>query len=454
MLIEKVRKFIDEHKLFEKGEKVLVAVSGGIDSVVLLDLLVELSSLYDFKLHVVHLDHAIRGVDSYEDALFVQELALKYGLDFTVGRSDAKLSKVGETLEESARRVRYNFLRRCLETLNADKVALAHNADDQVETLLMRILRGTGPSGLCGMRPNTPPYVRPLLCVWRCEIEAYALEKNLNYRVDMTNYDPHYFRNRIRHLLFPILERYSPSFKKSLLRLSELMWMERNFIDNLIWKEFEGNVLLKKEDGFCFKAESLRSEKFIFYEIIRKAIEKLQGNVFGFSKEDIDLIWEKGKGVYDLPNFIRVRDDGEKICISLVSLKKPFSKYWSFELKVPGVTKIPGGLIISEYVSYFRKTEDESEAFLDAEKLKFPLYVRNRREGDRIQPLGMKGRKKLKKLLAEASVPLEERDNIPIVVDGDGDIVWVGGIRVAEKAKVDDNSRNILHLLYLRGDLD
>ncbi|MCS7234252.1 MAG: tRNA lysidine(34) synthetase TilS [Synergistetes bacterium] len=455
MLIDKVKKFIDEHRLFEKGEKVLVAVSGGIDSVVLLDLLVNLSPSYDFKLHVIHLDHGIRGLDSYEDALFVEKLALKYGLNFTIGRSDARLGRKGETLEESARKVRYSFFKRCLETVGANKIALAHNADDQVETVLMRIIRGTGPLGLCGMRPKTSFYVRPLLKVWRSEIEAYSSEKGLDYRTDITNYDPYYFRNRIRYLLLPILESYNPSIKEGLLRLSELMWMERDFVDSFIEAEFERSLLLQKEGEICFNSGALRANRFLFSEIIRRAIESLVGDFYGFSKEDIDSVWDKGKGVFNLPRQVVVKDDGEKICVFLRRQGEFLKREeWLFELNVPGVTKVPRGIIKAEYVSCFRKSTSEFEAFLDVDKLKFPLFVRNRKGGDRIQPLGMKGRKKLKKLFAEASIPIEERDEIPIVVDRDGDIVWVGGVKIAEKVKVDENSKRILHLVYLRGDSD
>ncbi|MBC7331422.1 MAG: tRNA lysidine(34) synthetase TilS, partial [Synergistetes bacterium] len=425
---------------------------GGVDSVVLLDLLVNLAPLYDLKLHVVHLDHGIRDIDSYEDSIFVQELALRYGLGFTMGKIDARVRERGESVEEGARRLRYSFLRRCLDELKAHKIALAHHADDQVETLIMRILRGTGPSGLCGMRPKNPPYVRPLLNLWRSEIEEYALEKGLSYRVDLTNYDTHYFRNKVRHLLFPLLEEYSPSFKEGLLRLSELMWIERDFIEVLLEKEYRSKLLLKSEDKICFDSRGLRSNKFIFLELLRRAIEELCGSTYGFSKEDLDRVWENAFGVFDLPKGIRVKDDGKSFCVFLRGRSKDYKEEWLFELKIPGITNIPGGMIKSDYVSHFRLPENENEAFFDAEKLRYPLFVRNRREGDRFTPLGMKGVKKLKKLLMEASIPREERGKIPIVVDGEGDIIWIAGVRRADKAKVDENTRKILHLVYIRGE--
>ncbi len=449
MILEKVKGLIEEYNLFEKGERVLVAVSGGVDSVTLLHVLVELSPLYKLNLHVIHLDHKIRGIDSYEDSLFVQDLALKYGLNFTIGRKDAKAERKGESPEESARRVRYDFFRRCLESLKADKIALAHNADDQVETILMRLLRGTGPAGLCGMRPKSPPYVRPLLKVWRSEIEKYASEKGLSYRTDLTNYDLRYFRNRIRHLLIPTLREYNPHFKEALLRLSELMWLEREFIDALIEESFEKEAVIERK-GYCFKSSTLRKNRFLFLETIRKAIEKLRGNLFGFSKEDLEKIWKNGIGVYILPKEIEIRDDGNKICIKLKEQKKSFKNMWLFELQVPGDTEIPSGIIKANYVSQFKKPTSENEAFIDADKVKFPLFVRNRREGDRIQPIGMKGMKKLKKLLAEAHIPQEEKDNIPIVVDSNGDIIWIAGVKLSEKAKVDQKSERILHLIYVR----
>ncbi len=446
MLIEKVKQTIEEYGLFKRGDRVLVGVSGGIDSVVLLDVLVELSPAYDMCLHVVHLDHMIRGEDSYEDSLFVQHLALKYGLGCTISRNDARLLKKGESLEESARRVRYAFFNRCLKALSADKIALAHNADDQVETVLMRILRGTGPRGICGMRPDAFPYVRPLLKVWRSEIESYVRQKGLSYRVDITNYDTHYLRNKIRHVLLPVLSEYNPSVKKAIFRLAELMWLERDFVDRAV-EEFFDRVASRGENSYCFRVKDLRENRFLFFEVLREAIRRLKGSLYGFSKEDLNAVWERGEGAYDLPKEVRIEYGKEKICVFLrkESIK---DRDWFQRIKIPGITEIPSGKIIAEYVSSFRKPSSEREAFIDVEKVKLPLFVRNRRAGDRIQPLGMRGSKKLKKLLAEAGVPLEKRDKVPVIVDSEGDIIWVGGVRLSEKGKIEPSTRVILHLVY------
>lgn len=448
MLLQRLLEFIDEFKLIQRGEKILVAVSGGVDSVVLLDLLVELSSLYDLRLHVIHLDHKIRGADSYDDALFVQELSLKYGLDFTIGRSDARLTERGESLEESARRIRHTFFKRCLETLKADKIALAHTADDQIETILMRILRGTGPAGLCGMRPISPPYIRPLLKTWRSEIEEYALQKGLRYRVDLTNYDLHYLRNHIRHILIPMLKEANPAFKDSLLRLSELMWLERDFIEDLLEEKLKEGK--REENKYCFESRILRENKFIFLETLRKAIEKLCRSFYGFSKEDLDRVWRGGQRIYNLPKGIKIKDNGKEICIYFKETNIRQKEDWAINVNIPGITEIPGGIITASYVSYFTKPDSENEAFIDLDKVKLPLLVRNRRKGDKIRPIGMKGTKKLKKLLSEASIPLEERDRIPIIVDSEGDIIWVAGVKLSEKAKIEKDSRNILHLVYTK----
>ncbi|MFA7002747.1 MAG: tRNA lysidine(34) synthetase TilS, partial [Verrucomicrobiia bacterium] len=219
-MLEKVRQIITERRLLARGEQLLVGVSGGPDSVALLDTLVALAPEFGWKLQVAHFNHQLRGADAVADEAFVRELAAGYGLAFSVGRGDVRAFAAEHKLsiEDAARRLRHGFFQDTARALGLAKLALGHTSDDQVETLLQRLLRGAGTHGLTAIhasnRLGALTVVRPLLDVWKTEVLGYARQRGLKFRQDASNWDPQFQRNKIRHELIPALERdYNPALK-------------------------------------------------------------------------------------------------------------------------------------------------------------------------------------------------------------------------------------------------
>lgn len=293
--------------LFRENEAIVIGVSGGLDSVVLLHCLVGISQTKKLKIIVCHLNHQIRAVNSDLDAQFVEELAKGYGLDFILGiRNVPKFAEEqGLSLEDAARALRYDFLKQQARECGSLKIAVAHNLNDQVETIVMRFLRGSAAKGLSGMAvvrsENGLDILRPLLSVTRAEIELYAKQNNLKHREDETNKETIYLRNKIRHELIPTLEGYNSNLKESILRMAEIFRDEDSFMDAqalIAYKE----LVLKEEDS-QIKLDSLSIKNYpkaIQRRVVRLAIEKLCGYLNAVSLLFIENFLDNNLGVLRL----------------------------------------------------------------------------------------------------------------------------------------------------------
>ncbi|HDL86210.1 MAG TPA: tRNA lysidine(34) synthetase TilS, partial [Candidatus Acetothermia bacterium] len=293
MLTEKVRSTISLHSLLEHSEKILVAVSGGVDSVVLLDLLRQLAPEYSLELVVAHLDHQLRGEESRTDARFVEQLALRYGLSFVSESMDvrvvARKKKIG--IEEAARMVRLQFLRTTAEKVGATKIAIGHTSNDLAETVLFNLIRGAGTAGLVGIRPVNPPFVRPLIDVTRAEIVSYAREHDLSWREDRSNVDTKFTRNRIRHEIIPALREFNPKLIAGLSRTAEIVREEHDAFLELLdrpWKE----MLIEESRGMVRLNRKYleRSSVGIRRALLRRALERVRGDLQGINKAHIDAL--------------------------------------------------------------------------------------------------------------------------------------------------------------------
>ena len=310
MIIDKIKDTIRQYNLISKGDVVLVAVSGGPDSVTLLYLLKSLSKSHGFRLEIAHLDHMLRK-DSKIDAEFVRLLGLKLGIPVTIGKVNVKSLGTKGSLEEIARNARLDFLFKVAKEIKADKIALAHNLDDQAETVLMRVIRGTGLYGLSGILPKRRLYgvevIRPLIRVQRREIESFLKKKRINARVDKTNQEDLYFRNKIRNKLIPLLEKgYNPNIKDALSNMAESIAFDYDYLNRIALK------LVKGKKGMVNLAAFFKMHPAMQRLVLRLTILNLQGSTrrisFQHIKEIEDLAVNRPvTSVVDLPKGISVR---------------------------------------------------------------------------------------------------------------------------------------------------
>ena len=448
-MLEKVKEAIERRRLLSGGEHVLVAVSGGADSLALLYALYWLRKEYALKLTIAHLDHGIRA-DTHEDLKVVRRAAEDLGLPLIYERADAPAlaRQEGKNLEEAARIVRREFLERAAREVGAEKIALGHTRTDLAETVLLHLLRGTGPGGLRGLLWSSPPYIRPLLSCSRKETRAFCREHDIPFHDDPTNQDTRLLRNAIRLELLPALSRYNPRAEEALARAAEL-WAEAG--EALDWAAVRALEELETEGGIDL--EGLRRLPPGVQALAVRAFlaEKLGGTrrLERVHVEDILELVRAGKsGEVALPGGVPAVLSRERLTVG-----KPAAAEGKFfsprELPVPGEVELPelGWRLRAVLIPRPASLVPPSPfvAYLDPGKLRPPLSVRTRRPGDRLRPLGMAGEKKVKALLMEAKVPREERDRWPLVCDGAG-IVWVVGVRIADGYKVGPDTKEVLKL--------
>lgn len=457
--------FVRENNLLPPGEKVVVAVSGGPDSVCLLHLLRELKGTLSLDLHVAHLNHQLRGADSDADAEYVCHLAASLGLPATVSSRDVKAYQVSKRLglEEAAREVRYAFLAEVAEAVGARRVAVGHTGDDQVETIILHIVRGSGISGLVGMLPETPwpneqreriRLVRPLLQFSRQDTVNYCAEHNLAPREDASNLSSSALRNRIRSELLPLLLSLNPGFRDNLLRLSRLAADDLSIIDgqvegvwNDVAKEDADNVVLDRRAIVGLPVPVQRA-------VLRKALEHRLGSL-----RDIEAVHiEEMRDMLDKPVGTRISlPHAQAFCCGYGDARLAHEPLISgslpplegeHHLAVPGESRIPGWRVVVALTDSRAAEFGGLKACFDADLLVGGLTVRSRRRGDRFQPLGMEQPKKLQDFMVDEKIPRGERDRVPLVVS-DGEIIWVVGWRVGERAKIEAHTNHLLCLEFV-----
>ncbi|MCD6506246.1 tRNA lysidine(34) synthetase TilS [Candidatus Poribacteria bacterium] len=447
--IRKVRETIREYGMIHGGDKVLIAVSGGPDSMALLRSLDLLKGELNITLHIAHLDHRFRGEESAEDARFVAETARKLGIPITIERIDVPkfIEETGLSEEEGARKVRYEFLKRTADAIGASKIALGHTADDQAETVLMRLIRGSGMRGLSGIPPvRASRFIRPLIRISRRQIDEFLAEIGQSYRIDSSNLEPIYARNRIRLELIPILARYNPNISSVLARTGEVLATEDDLLSQIADDELNQRLIERTKTYVRLSIRGFNELHIaIKRRIIRRTIEMTKGDLLNIDLTHINSVLhiisgEKPNSEVDLPGVKVKRRYSELIATVCPQKSTPPYRY---TLDLPGEVEIPeAGLRITTEVVDVKPefVGGEDTAVLDLDKLSPPLIVRNRRPGDRFIPLGMKGNKKVKDLFIDEKVPPELRDKVPILLS-EGEIVWVAGYRIDERFKTGDETK-------------
>jgi tRNA(Ile)-lysidine synthase len=444
---ETFKKTIREYNLLEKKDKILIAYSGGLDSTGLLSLLLELRKEWAFRLFLGHFNHKLRQ-SAEDDEDFVKQVAQKFSIPLFVDHKDvrnyAQSKKIN--LEEAGRELRYDFLKKTALEIGKAKIATAHTMTDQAETFLMRLMRGSGLRGLGGIFPVKGEIIRPLIQIEREEIELFLKKKKMPFRIDETNFDRRFLRNRIRLELIPyIRENYEPQIVSQLGRTASIIREENVFLEK-IGKEKARGAILRKNNQHLLDSKSLSSlPKALARRVVQEFISDLKGDLREISFEDVESVLnlKEGKERPIKKDIVLRREQG------LIFLKKkphPKIRYeYSWNGKSPLEIRELKLRFMGKRIKRGKsplRFDDNTTAFLDLDKLRFPLLVRSRQDGDRYRPLGAPGMKKLKEIMRAKRIPLTERERRPVFLSG-GDIVWILGLPVSEKFKVQEGSGNI-----------
>ena len=436
---EKVFSGIEKYQMIPKGSHVIVGVSGGADSVCLLKLLKEYQKKQDFQIYALHVNHHIRGEEALRDEEFSRAVCEKWGIPFTVFHYEvpeiAKKQKL--SLEEAGRNVRRAaFLKGAeqIEESGEKVIALAHHENDNAETVLHNLIRGTGAAGLGGIRPVSEDgarYIRPLLCISRKEIEEYLTKKNISWITDSTNMETEYTRNKIRHQIIPIMEEINPQAVSCIGRAAESLWKIEEYLQEQT-DILYGEYVEKSEDVFCIRKECFEEKEIMQSYLIMRVLEKASGRkknitaahieavrklALGRTGASVSLAWGlTASQVYGDVHIERNKEE-ENCLYTLEWQVLPYQKQ-----QIPEKT----------YTKWF-----------DYDKIKNSLSVRHRLKGDYLVINTEGGRKKLKDYLIDCKIPRQEREKLTLLADG-SHIIWIVGYRISENYKVTSQTKQIL----------
>ena len=447
---KKVLEFIRKNKLVKKGNSVVLGVSGGADSICMLKLLSDLQKRLGISLYVLHINHMIRGEEADQDAAFVKKICTKFKVPHRVINVDvpALAEREGLSEEEAGRYVRYDEFSKYAYEVSATKIAVAHNSNDNAETVLMNLARGTGIKGLGGIPPkremedangNVVEVIRPILCLSRKEIEDYLKENEIEYRNDSTNDSTDYTRNKIRLEIMPLLENINDNAMQNITNASNELADTSDYIEKDVDEAYEEFVT--EEDGKLFLSdESFAIDPIVLTGVIRKMIENIAGKLKDITRihvGDVVSLSEKqvGKKI-DLPYSIVAEREYEGISM------------FSESNETESETKNKEVIISFEEDDFDRTSIEELKytKWLDYDKID-DVVVRTRQKGDYIVIDGDGATKKLKKYFIDEKIPRRERDEVLLVADGNH-ILWVVGYRISEDVKVTPDTKKVVKLEY------
>ncbi len=470
--LNQIRGWLHTRDLLQPEIPWVVGVSGGPDSALLLHVMCAISEreALQWKLHAAHFHHGLRGAEADADAEFVSELADQLGVPFHTARADirAEVERGGGSTEEVARDRRYEFLERVALRTGSERVAVAHHADDNAETVLHRICRGTGLRGLAGIRDVRPirpnshvRIVRPLLGQRRATIEALCAELGLKLRIDSTNRSPEFTRGRIRHTVMPLLaEQLNPNVSEALLRLAEHARMLGSYLEDAATRTFDSLVVTQGDGQIVLNTRALLSkQRIIQAEVVRRAVSLVLGREQDLGFAHVEAILRlaedptSGKEVH-VPGPVAVRKLYDRLEFGPLSQQEPLPDLGTTYVNCPGRTALPLlgvaltaeiGAVDAERVAALRRNTNPNEEWLDFAAIQPPLLVRGRQEGDRFHPLGAPGAKTIGDFLGEQKIDPRVRARTGILCDQQGPL-WVIPLRIDERAKLHPQTREALRL--------
>lgn len=469
-MLKKVLEFCLAHELLADCDKLLVAVSGGADSVALLYALKQLKDegAIGCELFAGHVNHQLRGSSSDGDEEFVRNFAGELGIECVTRSVDVKKYAVENRLsiETAARQVRISCLMEMADSHDCDRIATAHHADDNAETVIYRMMRGTGFKGLCGVNPETVfkldartiTFVRPLLKVTKKEITVYCKENDIPWRHDHTNDELDYTRNRIRHLLIPYLQENCAALTERLCKISDNCQKLYDRIEQKI--ENHGQVFQQYgRGGVSVDGKIIKTlPPIVQAEVIRQALVKVGCGLRFITRQHyrriVSLLDGPGGKVIELPGRFRAKMEFGKILLYPPAESTDDTKYEEevLEIKIPGIVEF-GGYVISAKLLHpsecdlkeFIASKTCNIEWFDIDKINGSIHVRRRKTGDRFVPIGMAGEKKIGKFLTAEKVDYRLRNNI-IIFEDDKQVIWVGPVRASDRTRVDGATKMIIEL--------
>ena len=458
MIFEKVLGTINKYNLIEDGDKIVLGLSGGPDSVCLLHILYRLKEILNIEVYAAHLNHQIRGIEAQKDALYISQVCEDLGITSFVKSMDVPkyCKESGLSIEEGARKLRYEMFEEIKQKTKANKIAIGHNLNDQAETILMRVMRGTGLQGLRGIayiRDNE--IIRPILDIERSEIEAYCEEHELNPRIDKTNLETIYTRNKIRLELIPYMkDKFNPSVIESIVRMSNNLKIDSDYIEQEAEAKFKEVSTLNDDFVEINLQKYTNLHNAIKVRVLRNGIKHILGDTNFIDQRHIEDIMEledeikinkmitlpRGIFAYRRKNIIRLTT--KEIVIKEIDFCYNIPSNGFIKIKDLNLVLETQTMSIDRYKSI--KVDKTSKGF-DFNKVKGGIVVRSRKQGDKIKLAA--GSKKIKELFIDLKIPREDRCKIPVITDDEG-ILCVGDYKTSENYKIDSKTKEVLKINF------
>lgn len=456
-MLDIVHQFIEKHQLLERHTTVVVGVSGGSDSLALLHFLWSERERYDIQIVVAHVDHMLRGKQSEEDMHFVKHFCDQRSIICEAKQLNVQLymEQTGKGVQEAARDCRYTFFEQVMHKYKAHCVALAHHGDDQIETVLMRLVRGSTSKGYAGIpikRPFGNGYIiRPFLCIDRQQIEQYCQNNGLRARHDPSNDKDDYTRNRFRRYVLPFLKSENSRAHEHVQQFSETMSEDEAFLEQLTKEKLKDVVDQQKGHVRVHIPSFMRMPKPLQRRGIQLILNYLYGNVpsslssIHINQALLFLKRQHPSGMLHFPNGLKVIRQYE-VCI--FTFQQEQTSEYELLFRVPETLVLPNGCqLTSQFVDRYPVIEDDEHVVIDVDQLALPLRVRTRKRGDRMKVKGMEHPKKVARIFIDEKIPANEREQWPIVEDANGNIIWIPGVKksVYTATNITKNRYIVLH---------
>lgn len=444
--------YCKDHALLNSGDKILLALSGGADSVALLHFLIKCRSELRISILAVHINHNLRGEESDKDETFCKNLCQNLGVPIIIRKLDFDNL---QNLENSARHQRFEIFNRLLKLYQFSKIATAHHKNDQTETLLMNMFRGTGMGGMSGIKPISANVIHPMLCLSKAEITDYLCQKQIPWREDLSNANTSFRRNLVRHEIIPIIEKkINPSLIDTMSRQAEIFRKNDEYLRSVCHTKEKRITIDSSPEAILLDIAKLQrladTEQFYILRSVYAKFAKTEADFYYHTLEEIlRLCHSEGSKHIVLAHDITITKRYNELC---------FAKSSEHSSEKPSILHIEEDRSLALHMDHrftFKQLkvmpkESESQEgwhheLLDMDKVVLPLYIRSREDGDRFVPLGMKHSKKLKEFFIDEKVPKYERDRVPLIFDQEK-LIWVVGYRLDDRVRCDDKSTRYLHI--------